>query len=58
MDFACELWQELEPDSKTVEFRNYLLIQITNTIFGRSAQSEVREMARAYFESLNFTVKK
>lgn len=57
MDFACELWQELEPDSKTEEFRNYLLIQITNTIFGRRAQPEVRERALEYFESLNFDVK-
>lgn len=56
MDFAHELWQELEPEIKTLEFRNYLLIQITNTIFGRRARPEVREMAQEYFESLNFSI--
>ncbi len=56
MDFACELWQELDPESKTIEFRQYLLIQITNTIFGRRAQPEVMRKAQEYFQSLNFTI--
>lgn len=58
MDFACELWQELSNDRKTVEFRNYLLVQITNTIFGRKANSKALKDAKLYFDSLNFTIRK
>lgn len=57
MDFACELWQDLAEDRKTEEFRNYILIQITNTIFGRKANPEIINDAKVYFESLNFSVR-
>ena len=54
MDFAHELWVELEGHQKTDEFRSYLCVQITSTIFGQKADIKTIEVAKSYFDSLGF----
>ncbi len=56
MDFACELWQDLNSDKKTEAFRRYLYVQITSTIFAQQASKETIDSAKVYFESLCFDV--
>lgn len=54
MEFANELWADLAPERKTVEFKNYLRVQITSTIFGQQATKEILDQANVYFSNLNF----
>lgn len=54
MEFACELWADLPTDRKTLEFKNYLRVQITSTIFGQQATKEIIDQAHAYFSNLDF----
>ena len=56
MDFAHELWCDLDPHQKTLEFRSYLCVQITSTIFGQRADLETINIAKEYFDSLGFDV--
>lgn len=55
MDFAHELWVELGEDAKTEEFRSYLCVQITSTIFGQKADLNTISLAKKYFDSLGFS---
>jgi hypothetical protein len=54
IEFAHDLWQDLEDSSKTESFKNYLKIQITSTIFAQQAPVDVLQSALEHFEFLNF----
>tara|TARA_B110000211_G_C14029457_1_gene531414 strand:+ start:409 stop:624 length:216 start_codon:yes stop_codon:yes gene_type:complete len=54
IDFAHELWQDLEESRKTESFKNYLKTQITSTIFAQQAPVEILNSALQHFEIKNF----
>ena len=54
IDFAHDLWQDLENYRKTEAFKNYLKTQITSTIFAQQAPDDILEAALKHFELKNF----
>lgn len=58
MEFAHDLWQDLNLSARTESFRNYLRTQITSTIFAQQANQETMQEALIYFESLPFEIDK
>lgn len=58
MEFAHDLWQDLNIESRTESFRSYLKTQITSTIFAQQADSDTMKAALIYFESLPFDMDK